>query len=166
MGLLVLPHVVQYKRHHPQVDRWVAAEKYTANYRGVGDWRGRRHRTELVVTSNLGAKSAPRRGFRQRAAGAHLLSQPVAGSNRPWTGWRTRAWISPYGLLALFRLPLNGFTYYWALSSKFFSTFTHGTCSLSITWSYLALDGVYHHLSAPLSRNMILWSLQYLRYYP
>ena len=29
------------------------------------------------------------------------------------------------------RLPLNGFTYSWTLSSKFFSTFPHGTCSLS-----------------------------------
>ena len=55
------------------------------------------------------------------------------------------------------RLPPRGFTYYWTLSSKFFSTFPHGTCSLSVLWSYLALDGVYHQLSAALSSNTTLW---------
>src|SRR5215475_5073210 len=54
------------------------------------------------------------------------------------------------------RLPPRGFTYFLTLSSKFFSTFPHGTCSLSVSWSYLALDGVYHPLSAPLSRNTTL----------
>jgi len=62
----------------------------------------------------------------------------------------------PFDLSGLSRLPLNGFTYYWTLSSKFFSTFPHGTCSLSVSWSYLALDGVYHPLGAPLSRNTTL----------
>ena len=47
-------------------------------------------------------------------------------------------------LSASTRLPLYGFTYYWTLSSKFFSTFPHGTCSLSVSRRYLALDGVYH----------------------
>ena len=31
------------------------------------------------------------------------------------------------------RLPHNGFTYYLTLSSKFFSTFPHGTCLLSVS---------------------------------
>ena len=39
------------------------------------------------------------------------------------------------------------------LSSKFFSTFPHGTCSLSETCQYLALDGVYHPLWAAFSNN-------------
>ena len=51
------------------------------------------------------------------------------------------------------RFPLNGFTYSWTLSSKFFSTFPHGTCPLSVSCQYLALDGVYHPLRAAFSNN-------------
>ena len=41
------------------------------------------------------------------------------------------------------RLPLFSFTYSLTLSSKFFSTFPHGTCLLSVSGSYLVLRGVY-----------------------
>jgi len=51
------------------------------------------------------------------------------------------------------RLPLSGFTHSWTLSSEFFSTFPRGTCSLSVSWSYLAFGGVYHQLWAVLSNN-------------
>ena len=51
------------------------------------------------------------------------------------------------------RLPLGGFTYCLTLSSKCFSTFPHGTCSLSVPRPYLALDGVYHPLWAAFSNN-------------
>ena len=51
------------------------------------------------------------------------------------------------------RLPLNGFTYFLTLSSKFFSTFPHGTCPLSDSCQYLALDGVYHPLWAAFPNN-------------
>nr|CAH7735880.1 unnamed protein product [Callosobruchus chinensis] len=40
--------------------------------------------------------------------------------------------------------------------SKCFSTFPHGTCSLSVSWSYLALDGVTTPLRAALSSNPTL----------
>lgn len=65
-------------------------------------------------------------------------------------------WISFFDLSGFSGLPLNGFTYYWTLSSKCFSTFPHGTCSLSVSWLYLALDGVYHPLRAALSSNPTL----------
>lgn len=42
------------------------------------------------------------------------------------------------------RFPLNGFTYCLTLFSKCFSSFPHGTCSLSVSCQYLALRGVYH----------------------
>ena len=42
------------------------------------------------------------------------------------------------------RFPFNGFTYSLTLFSKSFSSFPHGTCSLSVSCQYLALDGVYH----------------------
>ena len=54
------------------------------------------------------------------------------------------------------RLPLDGFTYSLTLSSKCFSTFPHGTCSLSVSRPYLALDGVYHPLWAAFPNNPTL----------
>ena len=42
------------------------------------------------------------------------------------------------------RFLFNNFTYCLTLFSKFFSSFPHGTCSLSVSRQYLALDGIYH----------------------
>ncbi|KZS01309.1 Uncharacterized protein APZ42_002076, partial [Daphnia magna] len=55
-------------------------------------------------------------------------------------------------------VPLGSFTYYLTLYSECFSTFPHGTCSLSDSWWYLALEGVYLPLSAALSSNTTPWS--------
>ena len=44
------------------------------------------------------------------------------------------------------RLPLSNFRYCLTLFSKFFSPFPHGTCVLSVSGRYLALDEVYHLL--------------------
>jgi len=52
--------------------------------------------------------------------------------------------------------PFNGFTYYLTLFSEFFSSFPHGTCSLSVSCQYLALDEVYHPLKAALSSSSTL----------
>jgi len=62
-------------------------------------------------------------------------------------------WIPPFDLRGPTRLPPSGFTYSWTLSSKFFATFPHGTCLLSVSWKYLALGGVYHPLRAALPSN-------------
>nr|CAH7727870.1 unnamed protein product [Callosobruchus chinensis] len=59
----------------------------------------------------------------------------------------------PFGFL---RFTPERFHVLLTLSSKCFSTFPHGTCSLSVSWSYLALDGVYHPLRAALSSNPTL----------
>ena len=53
--------------------------------------------------------------------------------------------------------PLNSFTYYLTLFSKFFSSFPHGTCSLSVSWQYLALDEIYHPFWAAFPNNPTLW---------
>ena len=42
------------------------------------------------------------------------------------------------------------------LFSECFSTFPHGTCSLSVLWKYLALDRVYDLLSAACPSNATL----------
>jgi len=54
------------------------------------------------------------------------------------------------------RFPLNNFKYFLTLFSKFFSSFPHGTCSLSVSRRYLALDETYHPLRAALPSNPTL----------
>ena len=51
------------------------------------------------------------------------------------------------------RFPPSGFKHYFTLFSKFFSSFPHGTCSLSVSRPYLALDEVYHPLKVALPSN-------------
>ncbi|EDO31884.1 predicted protein, partial [Nematostella vectensis] len=51
------------------------------------------------------------------------------------------------------RFPYNGFTYFLTLFSKCFSSFPHGTCSLSVSCQYLALDGVYQPFWAAFPNN-------------
>ena len=52
--------------------------------------------------------------------------------------------------------PFNNFTYYFTLFPKFFSSFHHCTCSLSVSRQYLALDGIYHPLRAAFPNNSTL----------
>ena len=52
--------------------------------------------------------------------------------------------------------PFNNFRYFLTLFSKFFSSFPHGTCSLSVSRQYLALDGIYHPIGAPFPKNSTL----------
>ena len=54
------------------------------------------------------------------------------------------------------RFPLNNFKYFLTLFSKFFSSFPHGTCSLSVSPPYLALDETYHPFRAALPSNPTL----------
>ena len=44
------------------------------------------------------------------------------------------------------RFPFSNFRYSLTLFSKFFASFPHGTCTLSVSHQYLALDGIYHPL--------------------
>ncbi len=41
------------------------------------------------------------------------------------------------------RFPFSNFTFCLTLFSEFFSSFPHGTCSLSVSRQYLALEGIY-----------------------
>jgi hypothetical protein len=50
-------------------------------------------------------------------------------------------------------LPFWHFQALLTLFSKFFASFPHGTCSLSVSCCYLALDGIYHPLRAALASN-------------
>ena len=73
---------------------------------------------------------------------SHITTRPPKRMRR-W--WRE---ISDF-----MRFPFNNFTYYLTLFSKFFSSFPHGTCSLSVSHQYLALDGIYHLLCAAFPNN-------------
>ena len=55
------------------------------------------------------------------------------------------------------RFPFNNFKYCLTLFSKFFSSFPHGTCSLSVSRQYLALDEIYHPFWAAFPNNSTLW---------
>ena len=57
------------------------------------------------------------------------------------------------GITGFLPLPVNNFKYFLTLFSKFFSSFPHGTCSLSVSHRYLALDGIYHPLRAAIPNN-------------
>jgi len=56
------------------------------------------------------------------------------------------------------RFPLSNFKYFLTLFSKFFSSFPHGTCSLSVSRQYLALDETYHLFRAAIPNNSTLWA--------
>jgi hypothetical protein len=54
------------------------------------------------------------------------------------------------------RFPSSNFTYCFILFPKCFSSFPHGTCSLSVSRQYLALDGIYHPIRAAFPNNSTL----------
>ena len=53
-------------------------------------------------------------------------------------------------------LASNDFTYYFTFFSKSFSSFPHGTCLLSVSSRYLALDENYRPFSAPVPKYATL----------
>ena len=59
----------------------------------------------------------------------------------------------PQNTTDFIRFPFNNFKYYFTLFSKFFSSFPHGTCSLSVSCRYLALEGIYLPFRAALPSN-------------
>ena len=53
-------------------------------------------------------------------------------------------------------LPFQRFQALLTLFPKSFSSFPHGTCSLSVSGLYLALDEIYHLIYAPIPRSVTL----------
>lgn len=51
----------------------------------------------------------------------------------------------------------TNFRYSLTLFSKSFASFPHGTCALSVSHQYLALDGIYHPIRAAIPNNSTLW---------
>ena len=49
-------------------------------------------------------------------------------------------------ITSFLRFLLSNFRHSLTLFSKFFASFPHGTCALSVSHQYLAFDGIYHRL--------------------
>ena len=52
--------------------------------------------------------------------------------------------------------PFSDFRHSLTLFSKFFASFPHGTCSLSVSHPYLALDGIYHPFDLQSQANRLV----------
>ena len=81
---------------------------------------------------------------------------PLDADQRPELAAGRQADVCPGTPAASVPFPLNNFKYFLTLFSKFFSSFPHGTCSLSVSRQYLALDGIYHRLWAAFPSNPTL----------
>src|SRR5688572_19780053 len=92
----------------------------------------------------------------------HLEVQRATNSRRtePLTYSRPRRnatrWNLGNSITGFQCLPLNNFKYFLTLFSKFFSSFPHGTCSLSVSRQYLALDEIYHPFRTAFPSNSTL----------
>ena len=101
-------------------------------------------------------KPAYARASSSAPATAHCFSR---GESPRWPAPRadggpvTRSACGRGAPIAAARLPLNNFKHFLTLFPKFFSSFPRGTCSLSVSRRYLALDGIYHPIRAALPSN-------------
>ena len=99
-----------------------------------------------------------------RTSGRHSRGNKPRGSPAPIThadqhpAHPARRWASVClgAHVTSNHFPLNNFKHFLTLFSKFFSSFPHGTCSLSVSRQYLALDGIYHLLWAAFPNNPTL----------
>lgn len=107
--------------------------------------KGRALRTTTVETTIHRAAFRPRLcrpdGLRWHAPQAERRS----GSRRPASDWGA----SP----ASIRFPPGNFKHSLTLFPKSFSSFPRGTCSLSVSRPYLALDGIYHPIRVAFPNN-------------
>ena len=74
----------------------------------------------------------------------------------PRADWRTSKSRSAYdrgASPAPIRFPPGNFKHSLTLFSKSFSSFPRGTCSLSVSRRYLALDGIYRPIGAAVPNN-------------
>lgn len=79
------------------------------------------------------------------AAMAHADQRPALSGGPAFDSRSTSNRGAP---AASIRFPPSNFKHFLTLFSKSFSSFPRGTCSLSVSCQYLALDGIYHPLRA------------------
>ena len=109
---------------------------------------------ESPRASSLGRRNGivKRRGATPRscpAAAAHADQRPaLSGGPAPLWMKGGRSTSNRGAPAASIRFPPSNFKHCLTLFSKSFSSFPRGTCSLSVSRQYLALDGIYHPLRA------------------
>jgi hypothetical protein len=80
-------------------------------------------------------------------------SSNQTGQRRPQRPNRKRLRKYDAPSTGFLRFPFSNFRYSLTLFSKFFASFPHGTCTLSVSHQYLALDGIYHPIRAAIPNN-------------
>uniref|UniRef100_A0ACD5VSS7 Uncharacterized protein n=1 Tax=Avena sativa TaxID=4498 RepID=A0ACD5VSS7_AVESA len=80
-------------------------------------------------------------------------SRQLSTSRAEWQTSKSHSADSRDASPAPIRLPPGNFKHSLTLFSKSFSSFPHGTCSLSVSRLYLALDGVYRPIWAAFPNN-------------
>ncbi len=99
-------------------------------------------REKLILTHPTGAGTPP---------SAHAGTGTTGNPSSP-----RQSIIRQLGTTGFQSFPLSNFKYCLTLFSKFFSSFPHGTCSLSVSRQYLALEGIYLPISAAIPSNATL----------
>ena len=86
--------------------------------------------------------------LRPDAPGPKLTAGRVGAERAPATGRAPKVGTRKMAQAPTdhLRFPLSNFRHSLTLFSKFFSSFLHSTCSLSVSHPYLAFDGIYHRL--------------------
>ena len=96
-------------------------------------------------------------GFENRKT-SHLLNP----TKRPQLAyWLQKSFKNTYSQWVSLSASLSTISSLLTLFSKFFSSFLHSTCSLSVSHKYLALEEVYLPLSAAIPSNATLWNPAY-----
>ena len=85
--------------------------------------------------------------------GAFPAVPTKSDQRRPQRPTRKRAGKYGQAHTGFLRFLFSNFRYSLTLFSKFFASFPHGTCTLSVSHQYLALDGIYHPLRAAIPNN-------------
>ena len=91
-----------------------------------------------------------------------FLSTRLYFSKLIWTRKKAQTQIidqcqMPYHDTSCNLFPFSDFRYSFTLFSKCFASFPHGTCSLSVSRQYLALEGIYLLLWAAVPSNSTRW---------
>lgn len=116
---------------------------------------GRRLERAGAEARRDGARCLPQsRGRRSRKRGLAALPIRVGPRPEPIGGPAFGRSTSDRGASpAPIRFPPDNFKHSLTLFSKSFSSFPRGTCSLSVSRQYLALDGIYRPLGAAFPNN-------------
>ena len=111
---------------------------------GRAEFLGPNHRIRQESITHPERCHIPRVIFRRSKP---MLTRSPGSTPSKKLGW------SPANATDIKRFPFSNFTYCLTLFPKFFSSFPHGTCSLSVSRLYLALDGIYHPIWAAFPNN-------------